>query len=266
MRHFAVCLAVAFSATTFGAQAHDVWVTSHPDGRRLTAEIGYGHHFPARGTLADRASWFAAPQLTNGANTVTLKPGAEEYVYTTDQPVAAGGYILMTQMKTSFWSRTPAGWKPADRQQYPDARYCQRSTKYARALVTVGEPSPSAVFLQPTGQAMEIVPVSDVVSPGSGPAIFQIRYQGAALAGATVELNSARYIAREDTAHTAKVKGEHHEHPAEFTAHSDAGGKATFASLPAGEWLAKVVHKQPFADTAQCDETVTVATLSFVRR
>lgn len=34
--------------------AHDVWITGKQAENNVTAEIGYGHNFPSKGTIPDR--------------------------------------------------------------------------------------------------------------------------------------------------------------------------------------------------------------------
>lgn len=54
--------------------AHDVWITGKQAENNVTAEIGYGHNFPSKGTIPDRRDFFENPRLYNGKETITLKP------------------------------------------------------------------------------------------------------------------------------------------------------------------------------------------------
>ncbi|HIA8771664.1 TPA: DUF4198 domain-containing protein, partial [Escherichia coli] len=37
--------------------AHDVWITGKQAENNITAEIGYGHNFPSKGTIPDRRNF-----------------------------------------------------------------------------------------------------------------------------------------------------------------------------------------------------------------
>lgn len=56
--------------------AHDVWITGKQAENNVTAEIGYGHNFPSKGTIPDRRDFFENPRLYNGKETITLKPAS----------------------------------------------------------------------------------------------------------------------------------------------------------------------------------------------
>ena len=49
--------------------AHDVWITGKQAENNVTAEIGYGHNFPSKGTIPDRRNFFENPRLYNGKET-----------------------------------------------------------------------------------------------------------------------------------------------------------------------------------------------------
>ena len=64
--------------------AHDVWITGKQAENNITAEIGYGHNFPSKGTIPDRRNFFENPRIYNGKETITLKPASTDYVYKTE--------------------------------------------------------------------------------------------------------------------------------------------------------------------------------------
>ena len=92
--------------------AHDVWITGKQAENNITAEIGYGHNFPSKGTIPDRRNFFENPRIYNGKETITLKPASTDYVYKTESASKDNGYVLSTYMKPGYWSRTSSGWKP----------------------------------------------------------------------------------------------------------------------------------------------------------
>ncbi|STJ41588.1 Uncharacterised protein [Escherichia coli] len=78
--------------------AHDVWITGKQAENNITAEIGYGHNFPSKGTIPDRRNFFENPRIYNGKETITLKPASTDYVYKTESASKDNGYVLSTYM------------------------------------------------------------------------------------------------------------------------------------------------------------------------
>lgn len=274
MKRISGYAAVTAVLLTFSVQAHDVWVTGSPAQKGISAEIGYGHHFPERGTLPDREKYFTAPQMTGPGQTLTLQTTPEAYVYHSGETLAQGYWFITTQMKSGFWSRTGQGWKPGDKRQYPDVRYCQWATKYARSLLSIGTPTANTALPQPPAQELEIVPAGNLLKADKQPVQLKVIYKGAPLPDALVELNSAAYIARQSEEHhhhdhqagdDKQAHGGQHESKAQLSARTDKNGVVTFSMLPAGEWLSLISHQFPFTDPAQCDDNLVVATLSFKR-
>ncbi len=113
--------------------AHDVWITGKQAENNITAEIGYGHNFPSKGTIPDRRNFFENPRIYNGKETITLKPASTDYVYKTESASKDNGYVLSTYMKPGYWSRTSSGWKPVSREGRNDVAYCEFVTKYAKS-------------------------------------------------------------------------------------------------------------------------------------
>lgn len=103
-----------------------------------------------------------------------------------------------------------------------------QSVNLAETYVTLGAPSRSA--LTPYGQGLEIVPVTHPSDLYTGETFaFELRFDGAPLAGATVEIFPATGDGRSKQA------------AARLT--TDGAGKATFALTRAGTWLAVVRHR-----------------------
>ncbi|MCL8439748.1 hypothetical protein M9Y23_24690 [Escherichia coli] len=85
--------------------AHDVWITGKQAENNITAEIGYGHNFPSKGTIPDRRNFFENPRIYNGKETITLKPASTDYVYKTESASKDNGYVLSTYMKPGYLNR-----------------------------------------------------------------------------------------------------------------------------------------------------------------
>lgn len=162
---------------------------------------------------------------------------------------------------------TSAGWRAADKKQRPDVTYCEFATKYARTITGTGGPADMAVIAQPTGQELEIIPVTNPLKASEHPAKFRIMYKNVPLENAEVEINSAEYVSQHHHDHRShRNTVEHHEHASQMILKSDATGIITVNQLPAGEWLLLTKQKSAYSDISRCDETMTAATLSFTRR
>ncbi|STP20835.1 Uncharacterised protein [Escherichia coli] len=82
--------------------AHDVWITGKQAENNVTAEIGYGHNFPSKGTIPDRRDFFENPRLYNGKETITLKPASTDYVYKTESASKDNGYVSVNVYETGI--------------------------------------------------------------------------------------------------------------------------------------------------------------------
>ncbi|EEZ1648903.1 TPA: DUF4198 domain-containing protein, partial [Escherichia coli] len=78
MKNTGYILALCLTASEH-ALAHDVWITGKQAENNVTAEIGYGHNFPSKGTIPDRRNFFENPRLYNGKEIITLKPTSTDY-------------------------------------------------------------------------------------------------------------------------------------------------------------------------------------------
>lgn len=103
-----------------------------------------------------------------------------------------------------------------------------QSVNLAESYVTLGAPSRTA--LAPAGAGLEIVPVTHPSDLYTGESFaFELRFDGAPLAGATVEIFPATGDGRSKQA-AAKLT-------------TDTAGRARFALTRAGTWLALVRHR-----------------------
>lgn len=123
-----------------------------------------------------------------------------------------------------------------------------QSVNLAESYVTLGAPSRTA--LTPTGSDLEIVPVTHPSDLYTGENFaFELRFDGAPLAGATVEI------------FPATGDGRSRQAAARLT--TDAAGKATFALITPGTWLAVVRHRGKAPAGAAAPEYGYGYTLSF---
>lgn len=96
---YILALCLAASGQTL---AHDVWITGKQAENNVTAEIGYGHNFPSKGTIPDRRDFFETPRLYNGKETITLKPTSTDYVYKTDSAGNGNSYGSVNENETGI--------------------------------------------------------------------------------------------------------------------------------------------------------------------
>ncbi|HDB9939188.1 DUF4198 domain-containing protein [Escherichia coli] len=243
--------------------AHDVWITGKQAENNVTAEIGYGHNFPSKGTIPERRDFFENPRLYNGKETITLKPASTDYVYKTVSANKDNGYVLSTYMKPGYWSRTSSGWKPVSREGRNDVAYCEFVTKYAKSFIPGEQQMPAELYQSPTGHELEIIPLSDISNDNI---VMKILYKGIPLAGVMTEFDSSEYLMSSEHDHKEKGEKNHPSHEPEIKYLSDRDGVIKLSTLHTGEWLVKVKHKQNFANKKLCDEHVDIATLTFVRK
>ncbi len=235
------------------AFAHDFWVNASYEvaTQQVTAQIGYGHGFPAPEAIAaDRLHIFKPLRLLSSEGTTEMHQKGENYAYELAAALEKGSYLVLGDYTPTFWSKNAAGWKQANRTQMPDASYCEEAVMSAKAILNVDGSIASELVTQAVGQPLEIVPQVDpaTVQPGE---VFpvQVLYEGKPVK--TAEL-------------TATFEGFSEKESKVFYGRTDLNGMIDIIPLKAGYWLAKVQHKVPYtADTKVCDEIVAVATLSF---
>lgn len=245
------------------AQAHEVWVeTDHTHGGEiLKADLGYGHSFEFAEIAPERLHFFSEPmQLIGPKGKVALKQvGPHNYHYESATPVTEGSYLVTAAYQPTFWSKNAKGeWAQKNLKAMPEAVYCEETRMYGKNIVNVGhESADTAVITRPTGDKLEIVPLTNPASLTLNDVLpVQVLFNGEPLADATL---------------TATFKGfdrgvHEGEHPAEsqaFSASTDSQGKVNIIMLRQGLWKAKVIHKAKYSDQATCQEQANYATLTY---
>jgi uncharacterized GH25 family protein len=130
----------------------------------------------------------------------------------------------------------------------PPGSACDTLARYAKALLTVGDPSGDPTALEPAGHALELLPLAgpNDVGPG-GKVLLRLLFQGEPLASARVE---------------GVCSGCPQGAPASFSGRTDRNGEV-LAPAPAGLWAFKAFHSRPYPDPALCDLERFEAILSF---
>lgn len=244
--------------------AHDLWIMPETNSNTINASIGYGHNFPQQGSETGKRDLLVAPELRDSANKYPLEATDNDYVFISHTSKKAGHYILSTEMKPAYWSKTDNGWKSEDRLSGENISYCMRSTKYAKTLFTIDSPAnknPGWIKTS-TQQALEIIPQTDPLTLKTSELVFQVTYNGQPLPDKEVRLDSEAYTQRAvEEAHGG------HPHPdPEYKAVTDQQGMVKFSQTGAGKWMLVVANKLPYPEKNKCDEDVYKATLTFNRQ
>lgn len=170
----ALLAAVAWPAT---ARAHDFWV-EREGGAFL---VRYGHHggrvLPLEAgkvrSLVCRNGKGAADDLLAAAVSAPKQLS-----------VKASCAVVTAHFDGGFYALTPDGEKNLPKNRVPDAVKSWRSRQYAK-WIDIRSP----LAAQPTGEGMEIVPVSDLTRARTGDkATFRVLLEGKPLPGAVLAI------------------------------------------------------------------------------
>lgn len=248
----AVTLILCFSLLSSQAQAHDFWINATASmGTPVDASIGYGHDFPNPEPIAEsRFSLFDPLQLMRPEGSVSLQQKGENYAYQGSGDLARGSYVVAGTYLPTFWSKGPGGWAQSNRQERPDATYCEEVTMFAKTVLSVGGDTDKVFISRPIGQRLELVPLVHpaTVSPGG---TFPVQ----------VLLDGKRLKLAEVTA-TFDGFSKNKEHKA-FQGRCDLKGVIDIVTLRGGYWFVKVKHVESHQDPKVCDEVVLISTLTF---
>lgn len=248
------------------ASAHDLWLVPTSDDSGVTAEIGYGHDFPARGSEPVAPGMFSAPVLSDGKTTITLQATDQPYVYRHQGALADATYLMTSATAPAYWSETASGWEKTDKTGRSDIKQCLFVKKFTKAVLNTAAQPSAQITGSAQGQQLEIIPREGLLSRDQELA-FAVQLDGKPLAGAQVTVNSAEYVQQQIA--QARAQDKDNPHPkiaAQFSGKTDASGVVVFSGVGAGFWLAHVGHKSPYPESARCDTQSLAATLTFNRR
>jgi len=125
----------------------------------------------------------------------------------------------------------------------------ERYSRRAKALIQVGQPTPSNQMLatHPIGLKLEIVPERNPYAMGASRALpVHVLYKGRRLANATVKLTNLESDAK----------------PVAIAV-TDRAGRAIFRVPPTGGWLLNVVWTEPVRGDPRVDFDTTFSSLTF---
>jgi uncharacterized GH25 family protein len=240
-------VALTALAISYPALAHDMWATAdNPTvGQPLKATIGYGHHFPSLEDIPAEELPFFQVYAVGPNGKIDLTSGSPNYTFTSKDNLAKGTYLVISDVKPIYWSKTPSGdWAMKRKDETPGAIECGYYIEGARGIVPVGGDTDPALATKPQGLPIEIVPLSHPGTIKVGQKlILQVLYQGKPLPGAEVKARYDGFPAL--TSDTAQA----------FSDTTDQEGKVTFTPLASGNWIVIARNKVPYEGPGTCDAT-----------
>ncbi|MDR1656093.1 MAG: DUF4198 domain-containing protein [Deltaproteobacteria bacterium] len=240
-------LTMAALLPTSAAVAHDMWATADDPtvGQPLKAVIGYGHHFPTLEDIPAEELPFFQVWAVGPKGKIELSQGSPNYSFTSKDNLEKATYLVISDVKPIYWSRTPSGdWSMKRKDETPGAAECGYYIEGAKGIVSVdGDVTPS-LAVKAQGLPIEIVPEvhPGTVKPGQK-LVLQVLFQGKPLPGAEVK---GRYDAFSSLASdTAQA----------FVDTTDQKGQVAFVPLAAGSWMLTARNKAAYEGPGTCDAT-----------
>ncbi|MDR1297220.1 MAG: DUF4198 domain-containing protein [Deltaproteobacteria bacterium] len=247
MKKLAVLIALAVCLLAYSpASAHDMWATAvgAAPGQGLTANIGYGHHFPAMEDIPAAELPFFQIWAVGPDGKIDLTQGSPNYVFTSEAKLAKGTYLVVSDVKPIYWTRTTTGrWEMKPKNEVPGAVSCENAIENAKGIIAVDGDAAGALATAAQGLPLEIVPLVHPATVKAGQALpIQVLFEGKPLAGAEVK---ARYNGFPGIASDTAMA---------FTDTTDQEGKVNFVPLAAGEWIVLVRNDTPYSGPDTCDK------------
>jgi uncharacterized GH25 family protein len=244
----------AFALTT-PAKAHDMWATASGPavGQPLNATIGYGHHYPALEDIPAEELPFFQVYAVGPNGKIDLAGGTPNYNFTSKDNLEKGTYLVISDVKPIYWSKTPSGeWSMKRKDETPGATGCGLYIEGAKGIVPVGGDTSNAVATKPQGLPIEIVPLANPATVKVGQKLaLQLLFNGKPLPGAEVKARFDGFPAL--TSDTAQA----------FTDTTDQEGKVNFTPLAPGAWIVIARNKVAYEGPGTCDNTDYGTSLHF---
>ncbi|MDR2198891.1 MAG: DUF4198 domain-containing protein [Deltaproteobacteria bacterium] len=250
---------LAFSLL-FGAQsltAHDMWTSADnpTPGEPLKLSLGYGHDFPSFEAIPAEELPFFQVRLAGPKGDVPItRDSVDNYKWTTNDPVEAGSYVFVSDVKPIYWSQTPDGWVMKPKNEAPGATSCGYFIESAKGIINVGAPTDAAIVSKPVGLPLELVPKSNPDNLKTGEKLALVVYlDGKPAPGVKVEGRPAGF---DKTVGSPEAKA--------YSSVSSPKGEITFVPLAPGEWILAATLDQPFKEpNVVCDKTAYGTSLHF---
>jgi uncharacterized GH25 family protein len=248
-RIFMLILALSVLCLPAALSAHDMWATAKsPEADKpLTLVIGYGHHYPTPEDIpAEELPFFQVKLVGPDGEIPITASKTPNYQWTTNDPVKAGSYLFISDVKPIFWTQTPDGeYHMKPKNEVPGADNCGDFIENAKGIINVGTPGNDSLVTKPAGLPLEIVPKANPASLKRGDKLALSVYQaGKPAPGVKIE---GRYSGYEQLIGSPDAKA--------FSTVTDVKGDATFVALEPGDWILTARYEEPYKDTAKCDKT-----------
>jgi uncharacterized GH25 family protein len=229
------------------------WVEESDVDKPATVIYGYGTDFPKGDPIKDSVfiTRYLPPKIMGSSGEIEVEGHPlQAWIYTTKTPLTSGRYIITTENKPTFWSKTATDQVNKPKNEVPNATSCNQFVFLGKYVLTIGTDE-SEDYSKPLGQKLEIVPQSDPAKIKEGePFKVQVLYDGKPLA--KTELNAfISGLTKDNSAYS-------------FSARANDEGILDIIPLKKGVWLAKVVKNDDYSDTAICDKVQYYSTLTFV--
>lgn len=194
--------------------------------------------------------------MLNDKGLTELKQGSQNYNYQGEK-LDKGTHLIIAKYKPTYWTQKSDGkWEMnKTRQDYPDAKWCGRSSFLAKHILIKNDNGEFAT--KALGQGLEITPISLPSKIKVGEiSRFRLSRDGAPVAGAEITGGYAGYVPDSDGEH-----GGDDEMRAFFNK-TDKNGEFSFKPTKAGLWflVAEIERK---SDDEKCENDWTQSTITF---
>ncbi|MDR0354789.1 MAG: DUF4198 domain-containing protein [Deltaproteobacteria bacterium] len=228
------------------ALAHDMWATADKPavGQPLSANIGYGHHFPAMEVIPAEELPFFQVYAVGPNGKMDLSQSDPNYVFKSEANLEKTTYLVISDVKPLYWTRTTTGqWEMKPKNEVQSAVSCDYTIENAKGIIAVGGDSDGSLATAPQGLPLEIVPLTHPGKIKAGqPMVLQVLFEGKPLAGAEVKGRYDGFPAL--TSDTAMA----------FVDTTDQEGKVTFTPLAAGNWMLIARNDTAYSGSNTCDK------------
>lgn len=253
---------------TAPAQAHDYWLEFQPlqpaSGDLLDLSLRVGEDFvAAEHKPMQRARTVAFRHLRAASDLDLLASAVDGADPLVKLPLEPGGHLFALErnlaridMRARKFNRylkhegLAAAYAARKHARERWRRGRERYTRHLKAFVQVGSVA-DGVSTRPLGHRLELIPDRDLATLRAGQRFtMTLRFEGAPLAGATVE---------------AFVRAPGRAQPRGQKAVSDAHGRVEFTATDPGAWLVRTVHMQRCQGCKDADWHSFWAGYSFAR-
>jgi len=248
-----LCLALILGVTCYQAIAHDMWLDvrdyTPQVNEEITLTLAYGHHFPARGFMAQK-DLDEIYMLDQKGNRVNIKPYSD-VEFKGEKPLKKEGtYLVVAKKKGGFFTKTTEGYKRGcTKKGLKNVIKCTYSAKYSKAIVNVGKAG-GKTFSKALGHELEIIPLADPGNLQEGDYLpIKVMFKGKPLSsthvfgtyqGFSTEKNTFAYATKTNKEGIAKIK-----------------------MLKAGVWLITTSRIEDYPDPKECDQYKFASSLTF---